>query len=68
MNFSVFISCTLIHDLTGWIEPESDELWAPFEDVDPERLAECRYWRCGELFEARSLKFTEDVCRQFEAM
>ena len=26
----------------------------PVEDVDPERLAVCAYWRCGELFERRT--------------
>ncbi len=47
---------------TGLIE-ESDEF--PFEDVDPERLTDCRYWRCGELFERRSANhiFCRKACR-----
>jgi hypothetical protein len=39
-------------------EPDEGEL-------DPERLAECAYWRCGELFEARSSahRFCRKACR-----
>lgn len=45
------------------IEPLDDD--PPFEDVDPEKLAECRYWRCGELFERRSANnvFCRKACR-----
>ncbi|MEZ5244860.1 MAG: hypothetical protein R2707_07175 [Acidimicrobiales bacterium] len=34
-------------------------------DPDPERLRECEYWRCGELFEARSVqhRFCRKACR-----
>jgi hypothetical protein len=34
-------------------------------DIDPERLAECGYWRCGELFERRSTNhlFCRKACR-----
>jgi hypothetical protein len=61
MNLSVCISCTLIHGLTEWIELDEP----PFEDVDPERLAECRYWRCQELFERRTAnhRFCRKACR-----
>lgn len=47
----------------GSIEPLDDD--PPFEDVDPEKLAECRYWRCGDLFERRSANniFCRKACR-----
>ncbi|HSP04885.1 MAG TPA: hypothetical protein VLR27_15350 [Acidimicrobiales bacterium] len=34
-------------------------------DVDPERLAVCAYWRCGVLFERRSInqRFCRKACR-----
>ena len=34
-------------------------------DVDPDRLVGCEYWRCGELFEAKSLnhRFCRKACR-----
>lgn len=34
-------------------------------DLDPDRLAECGYWRCGELFERRSAThvFCRKACR-----
>jgi len=34
-------------------------------DVDPDRLRVCAYWRCGELFEARSANniFCRKACR-----
>ncbi len=37
----------------------------PDDDFDPERIAECEYWRCGELFEARSAnhRFCRKACR-----
>jgi len=37
----------------------------PDVDPDPERLHECAYWRCGELFEARSSahRFCRKACR-----
>ena len=40
-------------------EPPADE------DVDPERLAVCAYWRCGELFERRSAshRYCRKACR-----
>lgn len=43
-------------------EPEDFE----FEDpVDPDRIVGCAYWRCGELFEARSAnhRFCRKACR-----
>lgn len=35
------------------------------DDFDPERLVSCHYWRCGELFEARSAnqRFCRKACR-----
>lgn len=35
------------------------------EDVDPERLRVCEYWRCGELFEAVSAnhRYCRKACR-----
>ena len=34
-------------------------------DFDPERLAICGYWRCGELFERRSSnqRYCRKACR-----
>ena len=49
--------------LTGRIDPPDD---FPDElDVDPERLAVCAYWRCGELFEQRSpnQRYCRKACR-----
>lgn len=45
-----------------------DVMWtddADPDEVDPERLRECAYWRCGELFEARSVqhRFCRKACR-----
>ncbi len=35
------------------------------DDFDPERLGECAYWRCGDLFEQRSANhiFCRKACR-----
>ena len=35
------------------------------DDIDPERLESCAYWRCGELFERRSAnqQFCRKACR-----
>lgn len=35
------------------------------DDFDPERLAVCAYWRCGELFETRNARhqFCRKACR-----
>ncbi len=35
------------------------------QDFDPERLASCAYWRCGELFETRSVnhRYCRKACR-----
>ena len=35
------------------------------DDFDPERLRECDYWRCGELFEAKTSNqiFCRKACR-----
>jgi hypothetical protein len=34
-------------------------------DVDPDRLQVCNYWRCGELFETKSAnhQFCRKACR-----
>ena len=34
-------------------------------DVDPERIRGCEYWRCGELFEAKTANqvFCRKACR-----
>jgi len=34
-------------------------------DFDPDRLAVCAYWRCGELFERRSSnqRYCRKACR-----
>lgn len=34
-------------------------------EVDPERLRECEYWRCGDLFEIRTSNqiFCRKACR-----
>lgn len=34
-------------------------------DFDPEQILECGYWRCGELFEARTAnqRFCRKACR-----
>ncbi len=34
-------------------------------DFDPDQLAECRYWRCAELFEPRSANqiYCRKACR-----
>ncbi len=36
-----------------------------FDEPDPNRLRECAYWRCGELFEARTANqlFCRKACR-----
>lgn len=38
-------------------------------DFDPERLAVCAYWRCGELFERRTAnqRFCRKACRSRQA-
>jgi hypothetical protein len=48
------------------LEPLPGDLPDDFDDdVDPEQLRECQYWRCGELFEARSANniFCRKACR-----
>jgi hypothetical protein len=51
--------------LTGRIEAAArdDDVTEP--DLDPERLAVCAYWRCGELFERWSAnqRFCRKACR-----
>ena len=48
------------------LEPLPGELPDDFDDdVDPERLRVCGYWRCEELFEARTANqlFCRKACR-----
>ena len=42
-----------------------DDLGDPDDELDPERLRICGYWRCGELFEIRSAnhRFCRKACR-----
>ncbi len=37
----------------------------PDDDFDPERIRGCDYWRCGELFEARTAnqRYCRKACR-----
>ena len=46
---------------------DTDSEDSDFEDgdFDPERLASCAYWRCGELFETRSVnhRYCRKACR-----
>ena len=50
--------------LTGRIEEAADDQVTD-ADFDPERLAVCAYWRCGLLFERRSVnqRFCRKACR-----
>lgn len=48
--------------------PIPDDLpddFADDADFDPERIVGCAYWRCGELFEARSAnhRYCRKACR-----
>lgn len=38
-------------------------------DVDPERIRGCAYWRCGELFEAKTAnqRYCRKACRSRQA-
>lgn len=48
------------------IEPGPSDLPDDWDDdVDPEKLQVCGYWRCGQLFEARSAnhQFCRKACR-----
>lgn len=48
------------------LEPLPGDLPEDFDDdVDPERLRECSYWRCGQLFEAKTVNqvFCRKACR-----
>lgn len=51
--------------LTGRIEEAAADDNVTEPDFDPERLAVCAYWRCGELFEQRSAnqRFCRKACR-----
>lgn len=37
----------------------------PEDDVDPEKLQVCEYWRCGDMFEQRTAnqRFCRKACR-----
>lgn len=49
------------------LEPLPGDLPDDYEDddVDPEKLRECEYWRCGELFETKTSNqiFCRKACR-----
>lgn len=47
-----------------WTRGIDDEDFDDFPP-DPEQLAECAYWRCGELFERRTTnhQFCRKACR-----
>ena len=48
------------------VEPLPGDLPEDFDDdLDPERLEVCHYWRCGELFETRTSnhQFCRKACR-----
>ncbi|MGI9607550.1 MAG: hypothetical protein ACR2P0_15590 [Acidimicrobiales bacterium] len=47
------------------VEPLDDDLPDDWDEVDPERLEVCAYWRCGELFERRTSnhEFCRKACR-----
>ena len=42
-----------------------DDLEGPDEGFDPDQLSACAYWRCGDIFEARSANhiFCRKACR-----
>ncbi|NNE74111.1 MAG: hypothetical protein HKN26_10635 [Acidimicrobiales bacterium] len=46
-------------DPDDWDDADRDD------DFDPDRIMECAYWRCGELFEAKSTNhiFCRKACR-----
>lgn len=43
---------------------EPDDL-GPDDDVDPDHISVCAYWRCGELFERRTSnhRYCRKACR-----
>ncbi|MDH3753167.1 MAG: hypothetical protein OEU32_04770 [Acidimicrobiia bacterium] len=49
---------------TGCSNAETEDP-GPDDDFDPDRLAACSYWRCGELFEARGAnhRYCRKACR-----
>lgn len=50
--------------LTGPMDEAPDDLEED-DDFDPDRLAVCAYWRCGELFETRGAnhRYCRKACR-----
>ena len=50
--------------MTGCIDDGPDDL-VEGDELDPDRLAVCAYWRCGELFETRSTnhRYCRKACR-----
>lgn len=42
-----------------------DDEYEDEEPLDPDRLRECEYWRCGDLFEQRTSNqiFCRKACR-----
>lgn len=49
------------------LEPLASDLPDDYDDddLDPEKLRECQYWRCGQLFEAKTSNqiFCRKACR-----
>ena len=52
-------------ELNGWIDEHDLSDDEDADDFDPDRLAECAYWRCGELFEMRTSNqiYCRKACR-----
>jgi hypothetical protein len=51
---------------TGQIEPLPSDLPDDFpDDLNPDRLLGCAYWRCEQIFEARTAnqQFCRKACR-----
>ena len=55
--------------MTGAIDDLPPDLGDPDDLFDPDRLEVCAYWRCGELFERRSInhRFCRKACRSRQA-
>ena len=52
-------------DAAGMIYDDPPDDFATDDDLDPDRLTACAYWRCGQLFEQRSVNhvFCRKACR-----
>lgn len=51
--------------LNSWIDDQAEPGDEEEDGFDPDRLAVCAYWRCGELFERRSAnhRYCRKACR-----